>query len=144
MREGLEKTMTIIHHSSLLIIILVSLLTGCGQSSESTVRGTVTFDGKPLSTGMVAFHSPKDGGATSYGQILANGSYEIRTGKRLGLVAGEYVATVVATEPMTPKLAAGMEKPKQITPARYANTTTTDLRCTVKPGANNIDFALKP
>lgn len=128
----------------MVVFVVATLPLGCGRSSEATVHGSVTFDQKLLSSGMVTFNPASGVGATSYGQIQADGSYEIQTGKSRGLVAGEYVVTVVATEPMTPALAASLGMPRQITPERYASPATSDLRCTVVPGANTLDCALVP
>lgn len=127
------------------VALLIGILPlGCGQSSEATVQGMVTFEGKPLSSGMVTFHPAGGVGAQSFSPIQANGNYDIHTGKHHGLVAGPYIVTVVAREPITPELAASMGMPKAITPARYSDPATSDLRCTVNPGSNRLDFGLKP
>ena len=73
----------------------LALALGCGKH-ESSITGTVTFDGTPLTRGTVTFH-PKAGGAAAYARIDADGNYTVKTGDQEGLKAGEYVATVVAT-----------------------------------------------
>lgn len=131
-------------HSRLLAILCLALLsTGCGRSLESGVTGVATFDGKPLPRGSVSFY-PTQQGAAAAGTIQSGGSYEILTGRTKGLSSGDYIVTVNAREPLTPELAAAMQLPKSIIPDRYQDVKTTDLRCTVKPGANRIDLELKP
>ena len=134
-----------LHAPNLCVICVILLLAGCGRSLESTVQGTVTFNGKPLltGTGKITFH-PVKGGAAAYGTILSDGTYRLQTGKTGGLTAGEYAVAVMATEPQTPAQVAALSMPKLITPVRYADVKTSDLRCTVNSGANQIDLTLKP
>lgn len=125
------------------ILCMLLLSAGCGRSLESSVSGVATFDGKPLPRGSVSFF-PTEHGAAAAGTIQSDGTYEIRTGRGKGLAAGDYLVTVIAREPLTAELAAAMKLPKPITPTRYQEVKTTDLRCAVKPGANRIDLELKP
>jgi hypothetical protein len=120
----------------------IVLWVGCRPSSEATVHGIVTLDGKPLSSGTVTFHSA-NGTLSSNGSIRSDGEYELSTGKTRGLPAGEYIATVVAYQSMNQQAATVMAMPKRITPERYGNPKTSDLKETVKPGDNPIDLVLK-
>jgi len=52
----------------------------------------------------------------------------MKTGSRVDLKPGEYVVTVVTTEP--------------VLPSHYASAQTSDLRVTVAPGKNRIDLPL--
>lgn len=61
-------------------------LAGCGPR-PGTVSGKVTLDGKPLTGGMVTFHS-KSGGTDSTAEIGQDGSYSAN------VFAGEYTITV--------------------------------------------------
>ena len=118
------------------------LLAGCNPST-GTVTGTVYLDGKPLDRGSVMFH-PTGAGTKSYGEILEGGEYEIHTGTKPGIPPGEYVVTVVATEEMDP-VKAGKERdylPKSLTPPRYGDVKKSDLKATVQPGSNSLDFKL--
>ncbi len=110
------------------------LLTGCGGKHPAQVSGTVTMDGTPLPVGTVVFH-PTGEGATAYGSIDKDGSYAVRSGTDQGLVLGEYVVTVVATTGPPPD-------GKLLTPTRYGNPKTSDLRCEVTAGSNRFDIAL--
>jgi hypothetical protein len=117
--------------------LLLLPLAGCG-AHESAVSGKVTIEGTPLTSGTVVFY-PAGGGAAAYGSIQSDGAYTIDTGDSGGLAAGEYVVTVVATTPPQPGFSFG----KLLTPTRYNNKQTSDLKFTVTPGRNTIDLPLK-
>jgi hypothetical protein len=117
-------------------MLLLLLLAGCG-AHESAVTGKVTLDDAPLTSGTVAFY-PSNGGAAAYGSIQPNGSYTLETGASGGLAAGEYAVTVVATTPPQP----GFQFGKLLSPERYNNIKTSDLKFTVKVGSNKIDLPL--
>lgn len=119
------------------------LLTGCGGGG--TVTGTVALDGSPVKHGTVTFH-PVGGGPAAIGAI-ADGKYELAVGKDRSVPAGDYVVTVDASEPVSSETPADPRKspapPKRLTPAKYANKDTTDLKATVKSGTNVIPLELK-
>ncbi|QDV78712.1 hypothetical protein [Botrimarina mediterranea] len=56
-------------------IALFSLLAGCAERAPS-VQGTVTYEGKPIESGRIAF-SPIGGQGTPFGGLIENGSYSI-------------------------------------------------------------------
>lgn len=122
--------------------LLALALVGCRADHDAMVTGVVLLDEQPLATGMVTFH-PLEGGAAVYGQIQPGGRYALRTGGAGSLAAGEYQITVVATD--NPPAAPGQTPAvgKLITPERYNRLETTDLRATVKPGANDVPLSLK-
>lgn len=124
---------------ALLVAGTLTLAVGCG-THESSVFGTVTLDGKRLTTGTVTFH-PTGEGAVAYGRIGADGSYRLHTGAEQGLAAGEYIVTVVATAP--PPDPQSEVVGKLLTPARYGTLDQTDLRFTIEPGKKQIDLALQ-
>jgi hypothetical protein len=124
--------------------VLFLAAAGCGPNA-ARVSGTVTLDGQPLTTGNVSFHPDGDSGAPAYGQIDAQGRYSLSTGSDAGLPPGKYVAVVVATkDPPKPYDATGAEIPPiPITPAKYSQVSTSDLRVDVKSGQNDIPLALQ-
>jgi hypothetical protein len=127
-------------------ILLAASATGCFGPNAASVSGTVTLDGQALATANVSFYPDGgSGGAPAYGQSDANGRYSLSTGSDTGLAPGKYVAVVVATkEPPQPYDATGSEIPPiPITPAKYANVETSDLRVEVKAGKNDIPLALQ-
>ena len=124
---------------ALLVAGALTLAVGCG-THDSSVYGTVTLDGKRLTTGTVTFH-PTGEGAVAYGRIGADGSYRLHTGAEKGLAAGEYLVTVVATAP--PPDPHSEVVGKLLTPARYGRLDQTDLRFTIEPGKKQIDLPLQ-
>ena len=123
------------------VIAALWLLAGC-SSSESTVSGKVLLNGKPLDTGTVTFH-PVAEGAAAYGQVQADGTYQIKTGRKRGLQSGQFKVTVVATKPSTPSSDELDEPlPELLTPKEYGSLDQTPLRFSVLRGANHIDIQL--
>jgi len=121
---------------------------GCGGSAlDCRVEGTVTLDGKPLTTGVISFLPAT--GAVAYGTIASDGRYDLRTGSQPGAAAGDYVVTVAANaspEPATPR-PGGPQFAEPllllVTPRRYAGRDTTPLKATVRPGRQTLDFTLQ-
>jgi hypothetical protein len=126
----------------------LALLAGCGGGGS--VSGTVTLDGQPLTSGTVTFH-PVGPGPTAIGTIKSDGRYELAIGGDRSIPSGDYLVTVDATEAVTSEPPAVAAKgpplppkpPRRLTPAKYADKETTDLRFTVKSGGNTIDLPLK-
>lgn len=122
--------------------VVLVMLAGCGNAERIAVRGTVTLDGQPLKTGAVTFH-PAEPGPLGFAEIQSDGSFSASTGTESGLVAGTYVATVVATEPVAqsdpkqPPL-----PPKVLTPTRYGNSNSSDLHCIVAPGMSPLKLEM--
>lgn len=121
----------------MLIVCVCSVALGCGSSTASKVSGVVTVDGIPLTSGDVTF-SPVDEGQIAYGKIDGSGNYTLSTENQVGAKPGNYVVTVVATgEPP-----ASDKPPPLLTPAKYSDKATSDLKFAVKPGFNQIHLPL--
>jgi hypothetical protein len=126
-----------------LLIGLAPLVIGCGDRYASTVSGSVTLDEQPLTSGTVTFH-PVSGGPVAYAVIGADGSYSLKTGDTECLKPGAYLVTVVATEQPPANLPRAATPPigRLITPEKYSRQKTTDLKCEVDAGSNEIKLAL--
>lgn len=128
----------------LLSLVAVAASAGCGRSNNASVSGQVTLDGNPLRRGTVGYH-PTEQGPVAYSGIDEDGRYEVKTGNLAGLVAGDYVVTVVAIEGVIDPAAAGNQPPQAgrlLTPVVYRNKATSPLRYLVSTGSNEIDIAL--
>ena len=125
----------------LAVLIGIAALPGCGSGNAASVQGVVTLDGVTVKAGTVTFH-PVQEGPRAYGQIGLDGSYQLSTGSDSGIIPGEYIVTVVGTEPLPPNMELESQPPPPITPARYASRDESDLRRTVTKGANKIDLPL--
>jgi hypothetical protein len=135
---------------SLLMIAAVGLfVVGCGGPKRGTVAGKVTFQGSPVSKGIVTLYNPATGDAAQ-GQLAAGGAYELKHAEG-GLLPGEYKVTVAPL--MVVDVASGregMEVPRMVPdggediPDIYRSEATTPLSATVKPGGNQHSFELEP
>jgi hypothetical protein len=109
-------------------------LTGCGGSdapvADSLLRGTVTVNNKPVTTGTVTAY--KGGSKVMESGINPDGTYEFANP-----AGGEYQLTVTGTDTPTP-----YGKGVKI-PARYADPAQSGLTATVTAGQKNTkDLAL--
>jgi hypothetical protein len=116
---------------------------GCGGQDAAQVRGTVMFDNQPLASGTVIFHPAAGKGAAAYSQIDAAGRYELRIGTDPWLPPGSYIATVVAHELIPPSVPSAEPTYRPITPARYANVATSELKFEVRAGRQEIPLELE-
>jgi hypothetical protein len=117
-------------------------LAGCGSEYDATLTGAVTLDGKPVPQGTVTW-TPVDAGSSAYATIDSDGSYEVRTGREVGLKPGEYFVTVAANESAARTVEGGPPPPgKLIVPIWYRFKDRSGLKFTVEPGGNQIDLQL--
>jgi hypothetical protein len=115
---------------------------GCGGNGFAKVEGMVSLDGKALEGGSVAFY-PVQSGPLSYSDIGSNGSYQIRTASRQGVLPGQYVATVSwRSRSPSPGMSLREILALEKVPIRYCTRQTSDLRIEVEPGSNSIDLKL--
>jgi hypothetical protein len=128
-------------------LAVVLAVAGCGAET-GTVSGKVTFNGRPLTFGMVAFVSA-DGRVASC-SIEPDGSYKIDK-----ILVGPAKISVQSLPPppqMTPLGPDGQplpqvrEKAKEYVPIpdHYKEPQQSGLAYTVEPGAQMHDIELKP
>lgn len=137
-----------------IVIVACGASGGCGAKPDATVQGTVTIDGELANRGTVVFHPVKEG-PPAYGTVHENGTYSLRVGQGDleevdggKLRSGDYIVTVVVNMPPLGKEtvggAAGPPVPgPRLTAGKYAETATSDLRFTVKPGLNVVPLELE-
>jgi hypothetical protein len=119
----------------------VAVVAGCSSGPRTgQVEGKVTFEGKPVTEGLVTFLNPKEGGAAE-AEIKPDGTYVVKK----GVVVGGYL--VVITPPMhlvdtdpgkSPP--APVEKPAPNIPPKYRQQGTTILKAEVIEGKNVFNF----
>ncbi len=153
-----------------LFALAALVLAGCGRPTGS-VTGKVTYQGKPLKAGNVAFVTA-DGGRSFASGLTPEGTYTVPD-----LLGGEYKVCVetnsfkppapTGSAPVVPKgaktgpppganipegytpsdpaamAAAGMSKKYVPIPPKYAEPGTTDLTYTFKGGSETFDIELK-
>jgi hypothetical protein len=114
---------------------------GCGDGF-SRVGGKVSLDGKALEGGSVAFY-PAESGPISYSDIGSDGSYQIRTASRQGVLPGQYIATVsYRSGSPSPGMSLRQILALEKVPIKYCTKQTSDLHVDVQPGKNSVDLKM--
>jgi hypothetical protein len=142
--------------SRLLSAALMVFALGCTGKPPATgkpVKGTVTYSGSPVEGASVSFISSTVSG---YGSTDTEGHFTLRTGQGEGLPVGDYQVTVTKTElPPTGKVATSDQDyvppdpdappavAKDLLPAKYQTTASSDLKASVTAsGPNDFTFPL--
>jgi len=131
------------------LLVAAACMLACGCSKHAAkVSGAVTLGSKPLTSGVVNF-TPVSPGPSAYGNVAADGRYALQTGAERGLAPGDYTVTVAANATPEEATKMGFKVGREgimplLTPQKYADVTTSPLKATVKPGAQEIDLALEP
>ena len=115
--------------------ILAACVGGCSDDGEppvSTISGTVTFQGKPVTGGTLTFEMTTENGAVPYaGQIEPDGRYEITNA-----VPGKArISVETATQEGLPNFFP--------LPGRFANPTTSGLEYQVKEGIQQHNIVVE-
>jgi len=126
----------------MLVLIAIS---GCQPSVGATATGIISFNGKPAPAGvMVTFQPQVPGSSASIGITDTTGRYDLRFNARIrGVMPGESVVSLaIVNEPDAEGRVAVPDALKGIRiPPAYGQRS--ELRRTVKPGANVIDIELE-
>lgn len=130
--------------NTLIIVVILTLLplTGCGGSRLGTVpvKGKVTIDGRPVTTGTV-FFQPVDvaQGRPARSALAADGSYAAASlDNDQGIVPGEYKVSL-----MPPAAEAANPAMQDLIPAKYRNPDTSGLSLTVPDRGGPIVFDIE-
>jgi len=144
----------------LLVIPWLVIAAGCGPSRPEVakVKGKVTFQGKPVTSGQVIFWP--ETGRSARGKINPDGTYILTTfDSEDGAVLGNHIVTIEAikvfdNEPKPTsleeeirmgregKLGTGQATVQHLIPPKYSNRETSGLKAEVKSGENTLDFPL--
>ncbi|MFO0880901.1 MAG: carboxypeptidase-like regulatory domain-containing protein [Gemmataceae bacterium] len=146
----------------LVVLGVAVTLTGCGGGLKS-VTGSVSLDGKPVTSATVVF-TTADGKSSASGMTDSSGNFSLSTNGKPGAPVGEYKVTVVkttviegeASKPGSPEYFKQMQKgmapsgpmvssssgPQSSLPAKYAAVQTTPLTAKV-PSDGPIKLELK-
>jgi hypothetical protein len=106
---------------------------GCGRQGPAVgnVKGDVTYQGKRLTSGRIAFH-PQSGGEPNVGAISRSGTYVMNE-----IPAGSYRVTIKTPNPppagKPPIALPGRPAPVYI-PDQYADAASSNLTVEVKVG----------
>jgi hypothetical protein len=152
--DGSLNIMSACRTCGLAVFLLVA---GCsGGPVLAPVGGLVTVAGKPVTNGTIMFLPPDGKGAV--GSIGPDGRYTLTTfHPGDGALVGDHQVTIRATRVDSGSMApASLEeelrgtkgkvlvpgKVHWLVPERYSQPATSDLKATVKTGAQTIDFDL--
>jgi hypothetical protein len=117
---------------SLLFLMLFAIM-GCGDGRvklpTAPVTGTVTYQGKPLTTGRIAFFHPS--GQAAGAKLEADGTF------KLSAFQGSNRIAIECNEPESDTGGRRGVRPKSLIPERYINYTASGLTLEVKPGEKN-------
>ena len=131
--------------SGWLVCSLGLITLGCSGGGEPMghVSGKVTFGGVPVTEGSISFLSKGRSGA---GTLAVDGSFKI-IGENGGIPPGDYKIVIVPPTVELPSdgTSSPVMAPKEMPniPEKYRLEETTDLKATVKEGANDIPVTLK-
>ena len=129
------------------LVLAVLALFGCGGDEPLTpVHGRVFFRGQPLPGGTIVFAPDAERGGRgplAYAEIADDGRYSLRSGDKLGAVAGWHRITiappVLAVVPGQTLRPAAVELPR-----RYSDPEQSGLLREVRPGkSGEQDFYLE-
>lgn len=134
----------------LLPFVATVAVAGCGGVKTQTVQGTVSYQGKPLPSGVVRIHGPGDRLATA--MIQPDGTFSITD-----VLPGDVRVSVVddpssssrASMPPPPgapaaKAAAPAEPVKRIPiPAKYQDANTSALAYTITRDTKKLEVKLE-
>lgn len=132
-------------YSGLCLTTVVLLCIGCGPT-PATITGKVTFEGKPITTGTIAFLAQN--GKVVSGNIW-QGEYQVE-GVEIGPGARVSVISHHPSPMMRPPTGPIEDVPQQKTlefvpiPDRYASAAESGLSCEVVEGVQTHNFSLKP
>lgn len=126
-----------------ILALLVILCLGCGGEKKTfEVTGTVTYLGKPLTRGIVAF-MPEQGRPLDPVHIDVNGGYKIEAPEdsyRVMVISMPELGTLEKGK--TPEESVGPVR--SLIPERYGNPATSGLTVKVEAGGQNkFDFTLR-
>ena len=129
------------------VLLCLATVTGCfgpPLPSMTPVKGTVTVDGKPVTSGQVSFFAvvvdEKTKFAPPSGQIDSTGNYELFTEGKPGAPLGKFKVTV--TPSMVPT--GGKSAPKASYSDKYRDQKRSDLEVEVVAAQQTYDLKLKP
>ena len=123
--------------------LIIGLTVGCSSGpATGDVSGTVTYDGKPIEHGSIAFY-PENGNGPSTGGAIADGKYSVSK-VPVGVMK---VRISGAKDIKEHKMSYDEKAPPVITasellPPKYNDVKTTELRYDVQSGTQTKDFNL--
>ena len=129
-------------HTKLITVFFVACTLGlAGCSSQGSVTGEVTLDGKPIDLGALTFEA--SGKPKLSASIKEGGKYALEHAGKNSVEPGTYKVVIRGYERDTKHKPGSPPNHKVITPEKYASASTSGLTAEVKAGSNIFDFELE-
>lgn len=139
-------------HSAVRLLLLMpflAALAACNTGEElGLVTGRVTFEGKPVTKGIVVFVHKDRKGIGMTAELRPDGSFEVEMANGYGLPLGKY-AVAISPPYQDHPIGAITEAPSTADqhaniPQRYREPETSPVILEVKSGANQLDVEMTP
>lgn len=125
-------------------LVCVASVVGCKKSDGlCPVEGMVTLNGQPLEEGYIEMGPMAGQSGTATGGKIVAGAYSIRVspGEMVVGIRAQKVVQISPEEQTADEKAHGVtERMENLIPDKYNNRS--ELRCTVSPGKNTVNFDL--
>lgn len=137
--------------AKLVLLLVLAVLTGCAGNSTVPVTGSVTYEGKPLASGVIIFETP--GARPAVGKIIEGKIVEVTTYRdRDGAPPGEHKVAIQSVEtggaaitkhPGDAGVPAGYMQSRSLIPEVYGDPEKSGLTAALTTGENSLSFELK-
>ena len=129
------------------LVLLGTVPTGCGKSEViGKVSGKVTFQGEPVSEGLVLL-SNAEKGVHVMAELRGDGTFDVETADGFGLPPGTYQVAITPPRvefPIDPTEALPVVREYPNIPAKYHDAATSELTIAVEEGQNRLDVDMSP
>ena len=130
------------------VLVLLTLTpTGCeNRDGLCKVSGKVTFQGEPVSAGLVLLANAEKGIQVT-AKLRPDGSFDLKMASGFGLLPGTYQVAITPPRvefPIDPTKAPSIIRTQHNIPARYGDTATSELTLAVKEGDNRLEVDMSP
>ena len=131
----------------MLVFFSSLFLLGCGKPATEDISGKVTFQGAPVTEGMITFFKPSSGD-TAQSILGEGGRYTLPASQSSLLTPGEYkvmITPLSVRDPSGDTLRGGekiVEKGGESIPMLYRKRNKTTLRVTIP--SDNYDLDMVP
>ncbi|MDO5554880.1 MAG: hypothetical protein Q4G68_14080 [Planctomycetia bacterium] len=139
--------MNVVRYCVYFALLIVPMVTGCGDANRASLSGTVTVNGTPIENGSISFTPLQGTTSSAAGAAIKDGVYKIPNDK--GPLPGEFKVIITGTKKSGKKIkepGTGNELDEVVSaiPAKYdpLRGGTEVLKATITTGGNKLDFDL--
>ena len=123
------------------LVAIVFSVSGCGtKDAKVTIRGTVSYKGQPLSSGMLQLVG-RNGAPPSAASIQKDGTF-IMTDVAVGEVSASILATPISKDRTGAKTTSNPKITPADLPEKYQDPEKSGLKYTITPNSCELDIKL--